>query len=196
MCVLFTRPLNHSAIEGHIYFYNIPILELLLLMLCEYYMNSLTFLYRSRGKGRRWRFGAHHRYFSIHHRWGRLSFHSGVGGNRAPAHRRSTSVFFYGSLGYDRMLVPFRGHRFCWAREKTGKWYCNRKPHFLQAILRVIEMQDTYHQISAALCRWPACCLHGNIAISLNHELWKHYNKLPMPSANTLKNCMVLRICN
>lgn len=68
MCILITRPLNHGALEGHIHFYNIPIPESLLLMLCEYYMHSLTFLYGSRGKGRRWMFGAHHRYFSLHYR--------------------------------------------------------------------------------------------------------------------------------
>lgn len=136
MCILITRPLNHGALEGHIHFYNIPIPESLLLMLCEYYMHSLTFLYGSRGKGRRWRFGAHHRYFSLHHRWVRLSFHNGAGLNCAPAHRLSTSGFLQGSLGYDRMLVPFRGHRFCWAREKTGKWYCNGKPHFLLVLLK------------------------------------------------------------
>lgn len=159
---------------------------------------TLTFLYRSRGKGRRRRFGAQNRYFSGHHRWVSLSFRCDVGLDCVPAQRLCTSVFIQGSLGYDRTLLSFRGRRFCWAWEKTRKWYgmtVSLISSWWYYVLLKCRTLTGYLPLSDLRALWNATqCIFPerrkkNISVPLNRELWKH-NKLLMPTANALKTAV------
>lgn len=67
-----------------------------------------------------------------------------------------------GLFGIWQNAPPVWGASFLLSMGENEKMILHdHKPHFLLVILRVIEIQDT-HQISAALCRWPACSLKCN----------------------------------
>lgn len=108
VCFIIEGSLTSAQSKGNLSFFNFPILWII-----HELDITLTFLYGSCGKGRHRRFGAQSRCFSRRHSWVSLSFHGDVGLNCVPAQRLSTSVLFWGSLGYDSMLLSFRGHRFC-----------------------------------------------------------------------------------